>query len=41
MEYFEDKESAGKRLKKLLNAGDVVLIKGANSFRLWTLLEEI
>ncbi|MCB1106599.1 MAG: UDP-N-acetylmuramoyl-tripeptide--D-alanyl-D-alanine ligase [Chlamydiia bacterium] len=40
VEYFKEKGSAVKRLKEIAEKGDVVLIKGANSFKLWTVLEE-
>lgn len=38
---FASKEEATKHLKDIMEAGDVVLIKGSNSFKLWTVLEEI
>lgn len=38
---FEAKERAAKHLKEIMNEGDVVLIKGSNSFKLWTILEGI
>jgi len=37
---FESKTDAINGLKKILKSGDVVLIKGANSFKLWTILKE-
>ncbi len=40
-ELFEEKEEAATRLKEVMEEGDVVLIKGSNSFRLWTVLENI
>jgi len=41
VEHFDTKEEATVRLKALIREGDVVLIKGANSFKLWTILEEV
>lgn len=41
VDFFTEKESAGIRLKEVMKEGDVVLLKGSNSSRLWTLLEEI
>lgn len=38
---FASKEEATKHLKKVMEPGDVVLLKGSNSFKLWTVLEEI
>jgi len=38
-EHFTDKEILKQRMKEVLEEGDVVLIKGANSYRLWELLE--
>lgn len=38
---FGSKEEATKHLKEIMEVGDVVLIKGSNSFKLWTVLEEI
>ena len=38
---FESKEKAAKHLKEIMEEGDVVLIKGSNSFQLWTILEEL
>ncbi|MEM8728079.1 MAG: Mur ligase family protein [Chlamydiota bacterium] len=38
---FVSKEEATKDLKDRLETGDVVLIKGSNSFKLWTVLEEV
>ena len=40
-ELFEKKEEAAVRLKEVMEEGDVVLIKGSNSFKLWTILENI
>jgi|JI10StandDraft_1071094.scaffolds.fasta_scaffold04744_1 UDP-N-acetylmuramoyl-tripeptide--D-alanyl-D-alanine ligase len=38
---FETKKEATAHLKKIMKEGDVVLLKGSNSFQLWTVLEEI
>lgn len=38
---FETKEKAAAHLKKIMQEGDVVLLKGSNSFQLWTILEDI
>ncbi|MDN3509297.1 MAG: UDP-N-acetylmuramoyl-tripeptide--D-alanyl-D-alanine ligase [Candidatus Neptunochlamydia sp.] len=38
---FASKEEATKHLKDIMEGGDVVLLKGSNSFKLWTVLEEI
>ncbi|QVL58246.1 MAG: UDP-N-acetylmuramoyl-tripeptide--D-alanyl-D-alanine ligase [Simkaniaceae bacterium] len=40
-ELFESKEKAAEHLKEVMDVGDVVLIKGSNSFKLWTILEGI
>jgi len=40
VEIFNEKENAVKRLKEVARPGDVVLLKGSNSFKLWTALEE-
>lgn len=39
-EHFKEKEEAVKRLKEIAEEGDVVLLKGSNSLKLWTALEE-
>ncbi len=41
VEFFKEKTEIAARLKKLVEKDDVVLIKGANSLKLWTLLKEI
>lgn len=41
VEYFEEKKLAVKRLKELVEEGDVILLKGSNSLKLWTALEEL
>lgn len=38
---FETKEEAVAHLKTIMEEGDVVLLKGSNSFQLWTTLEEL
>jgi UDP-N-acetylmuramoyl-tripeptide--D-alanyl-D-alanine ligase len=40
VEYFESFESMSTRLNELAVAGDVVLVKGANSDAMWRLVEE-
>ncbi|MCB1110651.1 MAG: hypothetical protein KDK64_06675, partial [Chlamydiia bacterium] len=40
VDYFKEKEEAVSRLKELAEEGDVVLLKGSNSLKLWTALEE-
>ena len=40
VEHFKEKEGAVKRLKEVVSEGDVVLLKGSNSFKLWATLEE-
>ena len=40
VDYFKEKEEAVKHLKDVVNEGDVVLLKGSNSLKLWTVLEE-
>ena len=40
-ELFQEKESVTKRLKEIIEMGDVVLIKGSNLLKLWTILEEV
>lgn len=37
---FDSKEEAIKHLKRVIESGDIVLLKGSNSFKLWTVLEE-
>lgn len=39
--FFETKKEAANYLKQQVERGDVVLLKGSNSFALWTVLEEI
>lgn len=41
VDHTKTKQEALKHLLKVVEKGDVVLIKGSNSYRLWTLLEEI
>ncbi len=41
VELFETKEEAKRRLLAIASEGDVVLIKGANSLCLWTILEDL
>jgi len=38
---FEKKEDATKHLQAMIREGDVVLIKGANLLKLWTIIEEM
>lgn len=38
---FETKEEAAAHLKTIMEEGDVVLLKGSNSFQLWTTLEDL
>lgn len=39
--YFEDPELAGKKLKEILKAGDLVLIKGSQSMRMEKIVEMV
>lgn len=41
VDYFDSKEEAAVLMKQVVEEGDVVLIKGRNSLKLWTVLEEI
>ncbi|MCP5505764.1 MAG: hypothetical protein H7A38_02650 [Chlamydiales bacterium] len=38
---FETKEEATAHLKEMMEEGDVCLLKGSNSFQLWTVLKDI
>lgn len=38
---FETKKEAAAHLKKVMEKGDVILLKGANSLQLWTILEDL
>ena len=39
-EHFKDKNEATARLKEVVQEGDVVLIKGSSSLKLWTAIED-